>query len=280
MIIKPLPLTNEGPTSVWQDEEANHRFLLQARSVSLLSAHHMKKLRRLSLSFVSSISSSGTAEPARTRSSPVVPMTFHSSTASTSALTTLVDSSSYESSTGVKSDQLYPTGSPPLLLPSRVRDRPAPALPPRNRRSENLSNQRPGIGLGASASEILESLVENVQKSTTATQQSLRQQFHAMNMNMNASMSALTTLPEALAAKSNALGRMLDDAVQATQRVASLDDATFRIVLQCSQENYVVALAVDEAMIRADWACIHKTVFPKVSVDTLFSSQYHSHLVH
>ncbi|GJJ71620.1 TBC1 domain family member 8/9 [Entomortierella parvispora] len=262
MIIKPLPLTDDGPTAaVWQDEEANHRFLLQARSVSLLSAHHMKKLRRLSLSFVSGI---GSSEPARSRSSPTVqPSTL---------LPTVDETLSSKPSAD-------PAASPPPLPPRRQHSASvstsssssSPEVPPRNRRSLSSSGHRPGLSLSSSASDILESLVENVQKGTSSTQRTLRQQFPSMNMNMNmnvnmsSSLSALTTLPETLAAKSNALGKMLDDAVQATQRVTSMEDAMFRIVLQCSQEKYVVAMAVDETTIRADWACIHKTVFPKVT---------------
>ncbi|KAF9321793.1 TBC1 domain member 9, partial [Linnemannia elongata] len=63
---------------------------------------------------------------------------------------------------------------------------------------------------------------------------------------------------------STALGKILDSAILESNKV-SMEDATFRIVLQCSQENHVVAIAVDEATIRADWDCIHKTVFPKIS---------------
>ncbi|KAG0055411.1 TBC1 domain member 9 [Gryganskiella cystojenkinii] len=258
MIIKPIPLTEEEPTAVWQDEEANHRFLLQARSVSLLSSHHMKKLRRLSLSFVSGIGNS--ADSARPRSSPAVPS---SSLASPTSLSTLSESHDQESAATTTETTVPPP------LPPRDRDPTSPALPPRNRRSISSSGHRPGISLSSSASDIFGSLVENVQKSTSSTQRSLQQQFSGMNMNKTMSSlnlgSALTTLPETIAAKSNAFGKILDEAVQASQRVTTIEDAMFRIVLQCSHERYVVALAVDEATIRADWACIHKTVFPKVS---------------
>ncbi|KAF9905708.1 TBC1 domain member 8B [Linnemannia zychae] len=63
---------------------------------------------------------------------------------------------------------------------------------------------------------------------------------------------------------STALGKILDNAIQESNKV-SMEDATFRIVLQCSHDNYVVAIAVDEVTIRANWDCIHKTVFPKIS---------------
>lgn len=63
------------------------------------------------------------------------------------------------------------------------------------------------------------------------------------------------------------LGKVLESVrteMKNSEQNITVEDASFRIVLQCSLENYVVAIAVDEATIRADWDCIHKTVFPKV----------------
>ncbi|KAF9359826.1 hypothetical protein BGX34_008117 [Mortierella sp. NVP85] len=87
-------------------------------------------------------------------------------------------------------------------------------------------------------------------------------------------------LPSTLTAKAKAmesttsatLGKVLESVrteMKNSEQNITVEDASFRIVLQCSLENYVVAIAVDEATIRADWDCIHKTVFPKVSEQEL-----------
>ncbi|KAG0201608.1 TBC1 domain member 9 [Mortierella sp. GBA30] len=134
------------------------------------------------------------------------------------------------------------------------------------RRFSSAGQNKPALKLSSAASDIFGNIVDSVQKGTASTQRTIRQQLPPLNISMLSPTSATFSLPASISAKvqSNVLGKMLDSAIQENQKV-SVDDATFRIVLQCSLENYVVSVAVDESSIRADWDCIHKTVFPKIS---------------
>ncbi|KAF9989766.1 TBC1 domain member 9 [Mortierella antarctica] len=268
MIIKPTPLATTDQTVVWQDEEANHRFLLQARSVPLLSTQQVKRLRRLSLNLVSSIgtSNSSAGDPAKSSAS------LASATSPTPNSTTRLSSVQEQTLSGEEPQQ--PTKSkhrhsastssslfsffPRAVSFSEASDTQSPPTPPTRRFS---TGHKPGLSL-SSAGDIFGNIVDSVQKGTASTQRTLRQ-LPPLNM---PSLSPAFSLPSSITAKvqSNVLGKMLDSAIQESQKV-SVEDATFRIVLQCSLENYVVAVATDEAGIRADWDCIHKTVFPKVS---------------
>ncbi|KAF9942402.1 TBC1 domain member 9 [Mortierella alpina] len=268
MIIKPTPLATTDQTVVWQDEEANHRFLLQARSVPLLSTQQVKRLRRLSLNLVSSIgtSNSNAGDPAKSSAS------LASATSPTPNSTTRLSSVQEQTLSGEEPHQ--PTKSkhrhsastssslfsffPRAVSFSEASDTQSPPTPPTRRFS---TGHKPGLSL-SSAGDIFGNIVDSVQKGTASTQRTLRQ-LPPLNM---PSLSPAFSLPSSITAKvqSNVLGKMLDSAIQESQKV-SVEDATFRIVLQCSLENYVVAVATDEAGIRADWDCIHKTVFPKVS---------------
>ncbi|ORY94330.1 rab-GTPase-TBC domain-domain-containing protein [Lobosporangium transversale] len=124
---------------------------------------------------------------------------------------------------------------------------------------------RASMSLNSAGDFLFNSLVENVQKGTSATQKSLRQ-LPSLNRSVSSSLGSTFSL-SSIATKiptSNALEKMIHSVRQEEQNV-SMEDATHRIVLQCSHENYVVALALDESAIRADWDCIHKTVFPKIT---------------
>lgn len=111
------------------------------------------------------------------------------------------------------------------------------------------------------------STLDSVQKST---RDKVQQQMSSLNFT---SLTSSLSLPS-VKLKSNPLGRILDTAALESNKV-SIQDAGFRIVLQCSSENYVVAVGESEQQIRADWACIHKTVFPKVKNQTKSKNRNH-----
>ncbi|KAG0282082.1 TBC1 domain member 8B [Linnemannia gamsii] len=117
----------------------------------------------------------------------------------------------------------------------------------------------------SSASDLFGNLVDSVQKGTASTQRTIRQ-LPSLNMSMSSLGSSLSlpSISAKVVPSSTALGKMLDSAILESNKV-SMEDATYRILLQCSHGNHVVAIAVDEATIRANWDCIHKTVFPKIS---------------
>ncbi|KAF8979882.1 TBC1 domain member 8B [Entomortierella lignicola] len=252
MIIKPIPCASTDQSVVWQDEEANHRFILQTRSVPLLSTQQIKKLRRLSLSLVNSIStaSDSTVAPSPTLSSlsedPQPLNNVEVSSAPKPPLT--FNPSSFR--------KLFPRTPSQSALPSQA---PAPITSSNGRRPS--FGHRSGISLG-SAGDFFGNVIDTVQKGTASTQQSIRQ-LPSLNM---ASIGSALSLPSITTKipSTNALGKMLDS-VRLENEQISVEEATFRIVLQCSHENYVVAVAVQDAVIRADWDCIHKTVFQKVS---------------
>ncbi|KAG0331811.1 TBC1 domain member 9 [Podila humilis] len=398
MIIKPVPCASTDPTVVWQDEEANHRFLLQSRSVPLLSTHQIKKLRRLSLSLVNGIN--GGSDVSRTLSSSSATLTSslasvreNAAAGTPDTLSAQVSSSSSESTPTPTPASIHEESEPvevePPLSPSSIfsfgtrrsttrspstssitslfnvasRRRssfsfssPAPTLnqpQPQQQRPPGMQNspietppqghgqlhspptptpttppsqpsqQKAGLSSLGAAGGMFDSLVDSFQKQTKNTLDSMQKQTmstfdsvqkqtmmtldsvqkqtmntldsvqkQTMNtldnvqkqtMNTldnvqkqtrdkvqqqmsNLSFSSLSSsLPSQIKMKkSNTLGRILDTAALESNKV-SIQDASFRIVLQCSLENYVVAVGENEAQIRADWACIHKTVFPKVS---------------
>ncbi|KAF8942311.1 TBC1 domain member 8B [Haplosporangium gracile] len=274
MIIKPIPTSETDQTVVWQDEEANHRFILQARSVPLISTHQIKKLRRLSLSLVTSMGSSNSNNDS---SRPSL-----GSTLSSTALPSLQEHAQADDNEPVLPE-------PPKPLTSGITS-PFSKFFPRTTSFSSSSvasltsttstttesspattraERRPSIGHRASASfssasDLFGNLVDSVQKGSASTQRTIRQ-LPSLNMSMS-SLGSTLSLPS-ISAKvpaSTALGKILDSAIMESNKI-SMEDATFRIVLQCSHENHVVAIAVDEATIRADWDCIHKTVFPKIS---------------
>ncbi|CAO3563194.1 unnamed protein product [Mortierella alpina] len=267
MIIKPTPLATTDQTVVWQDEEANHRFLLQARSVPLLSTQQIKRLRRLSLNLVSSMgtsNSTNTSDPAKSSVSPT--STTSPSPSSTRLSSVQEQAPSEEEPQPTKSKHRHSASTSSSLFSffpraasfSEATDTQSAPAPPTRRFS---TGHKPGLSL-SSAGDIFGNIVDSVQKGTASTQRTIRQ-LPPLNI---PSLSPAFSLPSSITSKvqSNVLGKMLDSAIQESQKV-SVEDATFRIVLQCSLENYVVAVATDEASIRADWDCIHKTVFPKVS---------------
>ncbi|KAG0221110.1 TBC1 domain member 8B [Mortierella sp. GBA43] len=291
MIIKPIPSATTDQTVVWQDEEANHRFILQTRDVPLLSTHQIKKLRRLSLSLVNGIgnttaNSNDTPKPASPGLGPLSP-----------GLPTLSENSHPEEDEESQQSQRrdwdrgqerrreeasnssgpFSASSFKKFFPRSASQSSLPALPPQpqpeprsktSRRGSSFGH-RTGISLG-SAGDLFGNLVDSVQKSTATTQRTLRQ---LPTLNMSAiSLGSNFTLPSALSAvpstTSATIGKVLENVrleMKNSEQNITVEDATFRIVLQCSNENYVVAIALDEATIRADWDCIHKTVFPKVS---------------
>lgn len=266
MIIKPTPLATTDQTVVWQDEEANHRFLLQARSVPLLSTQQIKRLRRLSLNLVSSIGTSNSTNASDLAKSSASPALATSPVPNSTRLPSVQEQTpSEEPQRPTKSNHRQSASTSSSLFSffpraasySEASDAQSPPSPPTRRFS---TGHKPGLSL-SSAGDIFGNIVDSVQKGTASTQRTIRQ-LPPLNM---PSLSPAFSLPSSITAKvhSNVLGKMLDSAIQESQKV-SVEDATFRIVLQCSLENYVVAVATDEASIRADWDCIHKTVFPKV----------------
>ncbi|KAF9276485.1 TBC1 domain member 9 [Mortierella alpina] len=267
MIIKPTPLATTDQTVVWQDEEANHRFLLQARSVPLLSTQQIKRLRRLSLNLVSSIGTSNSTNASDLAKSSASPASATSPVPNSTRLSSVQEQTpSEEPQRRPKSNHRQSASTSSSLFSffpraasySEASEAQSPPAPPTRRFS---TGHKSGLSL-SSAGDIFGNIVDSVQKGTASTQRTIRQ-LPPLNM---PSLSPAFSLPSSITAKvhSNVLGKMLDSAIQESQKV-SVEDATFRIVLQCSLENYVVAVATDEASIRADWDCIHKTVFPKVS---------------
>ncbi|KAF9111511.1 TBC1 domain member 9 [Mortierella sp. AM989] len=255
MIIKPIPCASTDQTVVWQDEEANHRFILQTRSVPLLSTHQIKKLRRLSLSLVNSISTANNADVAKLyppAPSPSLP-----------SLSEHVQPDENEEELP-RSPQTSLTFSPSSFRKLFPRTPSQSALPPQPPPPSNpaSSGRRPsfghrsGLSLG-SAGDFFGNIVDTVQKGTASTQQTIRQ-LPTLNMSSIGSTIA-TKIPS-----SNTLGKIIDS-VRLENEQISVEEATFRIVLQCSRENYVVSVASQERTIRADWDCIHKTVFQKVT---------------
>ncbi|KAG0016297.1 hypothetical protein BGZ82_001135, partial [Podila clonocystis] len=354
MIIKPVPCATTDPSIVWQDEEANHRFLLQSRSVPLLSTHQIKKLRRLSLSLVNGIN--GGSDVSRSLSSSSINLTSSLSSVredtpqphpdtpegsdattpsiheepqdleserplspsifsfgarrsvrspSTSSITSLFNAASRR-----KSSFSFSSPAPPQ---PQLQTQTQPVQQPPQEKKQ--SQHRAGLSLSAAYGDMFDSIVDSVQKQTKSTldsvqkqtmhtldsvqkqtkstldsvqkqtmntldsvqkqtmstldsvQKSTRDKVQQQMSSLNFSSLTSLSLPGGMGAKlmsSNPLGRILDTAALESNKV-SIQDAGFRIVLQCSLENYVVAVGESEAQIRADWACIHKTVFPKVS---------------
>ncbi|KAF9327027.1 TBC1 domain member 9 [Podila minutissima] len=337
MIIKPVPCATTDPSIVWQDEEANHRFLLQSRSVPLLSTHQIKKLRRLSLSLVNGIN--GGSDVSRSLSSSSINLTSslssvredtpqsHKNTPegsdaitpsiheepqdlesepplspsifslgarrsvrspSTSSITSLFNAASRR-----KSSFSFSNSAPaqPQPEPQQQTQTQPVQQPPQEKKQ---SQHRASLSFSAAYGDMFDSIVDSVQKQTKSTldsvqkqtmntldsvqkqtmntldsvQKSTRDKVQQQMSSLNfSSLTSSLSLPGGVGAKlksSNALGRILDTAALESNKV-SIQDAGFRIVLQCTLESYVVAVGESEAQIRADWACIHKTVFPKVS---------------
>ncbi|KAF8933070.1 rab-GTPase-TBC domain-containing protein [Dissophora ornata] len=265
MIIKPIPCAGTDQSVVWQDEEANHRFILQTRSVPLISTQQIKKLRRLSLSLVNSMGATGTNDSSRP-SSPALPspglppLSEHIQPDDEPQQQELHQQKQQQQRLPPPSRIPSTLSSPSFLkfFPrsvshSAVGPSTPRTLPPTlHDRRASFSNKT-GISL-SSAGDIFGNFVGSVQKGTASTQKTIRQLPTSLNM------SALGSTA------SNTLGKMLDSVgVRLEDENVSMEDATFRIILQCTLENYVVAVSVDEATIRADWDCIHKTVFPKIS---------------
>ncbi|KAF9134086.1 TBC1 domain member 8B [Mortierella sp. 14UC] len=274
MIIKPIPTSATDQTVVWQDEEANHRFILQARSVPLISTHQIKKLRRLSLNLVTSIGSNNTNNTSHDNSNSGARPSLASTLSSLQEHGQAVDNEPVVSepskppSSSVTSpfSKFFPRSRTPSFSSATSPTAPAPAPPTATttkaeRRASSGHRASPSFG---SASDLFGNLVDSVQKGTASTQRTIRQ-LPSLNMSMS-SLGTSLSLPSITAKvpASTALGKILDNAIQESNKV-SMEDATFRIVLQCSHGNHVVAIAVDEAAIRADWDCIHKTVFSKIS---------------
>ncbi|KAG0308239.1 TBC1 domain member 8B [Dissophora globulifera] len=279
MIIKPIPCASTDQTLIWQDEEANHRFILQARSVSLLSTHQIKKLGRLSLTLVNSV-----ASPASDPAQPPSKILSNSRRTSLTSPIKLDKEQQHQPQQDQHHQQLLQEQQPaevaevqdPLSAsnpPSFLRFFPrstshsvaSPSSPPS---APAVPERRASFGHKAalslsSAGDLFGNIVGSVQKGTTSTQKTLRQLPSSLKMSAIGSTFSLPSL--AASASNSTLGKMLDSVVRVDHYDVSLADATYRIVLQCSLENYVVAIAVDEAAIRADWDCIHKTVFPRVS---------------
>ncbi|KAF8935455.1 TBC1 domain member 9 [Haplosporangium bisporale] len=337
MIIKPVPCATTDPSIVWQDEEANHRFLLQSRSVPLLSTHQIKKLRRLSLSLVNGIN--GGSDVSRSLSSSSINLTSSlssvredalppSDTSETSEATPAIYeepedieserplspsifsfaarrsarspstssiTSLFNAASGRKSSFSFSSPSPPQ---QPQQPQPQTQQPVREKKQ---SQHRASLSLSAAYGDMFDSIVDSVQKQTKTTldsvqkqtmntldsvqkqtkstldsvqkqtmstldsvQKSTRDKVQQQMSSLNfTSLTSSLSLPS-VKLKSNALGRILDTAALESNKV-SIQDAGFRIVLQCSSENYVVAVGESEQQIRADWACIHKTVFPKIS---------------
>ncbi|KAG0346626.1 TBC1 domain member 9 [Podila minutissima] len=350
MIIKPVPCATTDPSIVWQDEEANHRFLLQSRSVPLLSTHQIKKLRRLSLSLVNGIN--GGSDVSRSLSSSSINLTSslssvreatpqpHQNTTegsdaiapsiheepqdlesepplspsifsfgarrsvrspSTSSITSLFNAASRRKSSFSFSNPAPPQPQPQQQPQQQTQTQPVQQPPQEKKQSQH----RAGLSFSAAYGDMFDSIVDSVQKQTKSTldsvqkqtmntldsvqkqtmntldsvqkqtmstldsvQKSTRDKVQQQMSSLNfSSLTSSLSLPGGVGAKlksSNALGRILDTAALESNKV-SIQDAGFRIVLQCTLENYVVAVGESEAQIRADWACIHKTVFPKVS---------------
>ncbi|KAK3847976.1 MAG: hypothetical protein J3R72DRAFT_88808 [Linnemannia gamsii] len=279
MIIKPIPTSVTDQTVVWQDEEANHRFILQARSVPLISTHQIKKLRRLSLNLVTSIGSNNNSNDNNNSNSNSARPSL-GSTPSSMALPSLQEHGRADDNEPESSETSKPPPSsvsspfskffPRTRVPS-FSSSPSPTAPvpttTTTRAERRASTGHRASPSFTSASDLFGNLVDSVQKGTASTQRTIRQ-LPSLNMSMSSLGSSLS-LPSITSKvpASTALGKILDSAIQESNKV-SMEDATFRIVLQCSQGNHVVAIAVDEAAIRADWDCIHKTVFPKVNTMT------------
>ncbi|KAF9582262.1 TBC1 domain member 9 [Lunasporangiospora selenospora] len=320
MIIKPIPCASTDQAVAWQDEEANHRFLLQTRSASLLPTHQIKRLRRLSLSLVHNISatanssnnnnnnnnsnnnnnvnsnsnSNGSNNPSSDHSrSRSFSTSLSSPHLSESRNRTLYDRPLME-----EPDEDEESTDPPVATPittsasaffssftssSRLSRR-SPSLsqtsspstesgPTRRESRRGSSNHRAGFSF-SSAGDLFENLVESVQRtttgatttttSTTTTPTTSRQSRQLPSLNMSSISSSFTLSNLSVKLPSNAIGRLVDTARQESQKIP-IEEAGYRIVLQCSRENYVVAVAVEESQIRADWDCIHKTIFPKIS---------------
>ncbi|KAF9955617.1 hypothetical protein BGZ65_003277, partial [Modicella reniformis] len=307
MIIKPIPSATTDQAVVWQDEEANHRFILQTRSVPLLSSHQIKKLRRLSLSLVSSIgntanSTDSSAKPSSPGPlSPTLPTLSEDHQSEDEEPEQPLSPSELERQLDQKKQKEDRNHSPGpqlsfnptsfrKLFPRTASQSSIPAAPPQPQQQPpqsktSGSERRPSFGhktgfsLG-SAGDLFGNIVDSVQKSTATTQRNMLRQLPSLNLS-SISLGSTFTLPSTLTAAkakvvpsttSAALGKMLESVRQEmknSEENISVADATFRIVLQCSLESYVVAIAVDEATIRADWDCIHKTVFPKISEQEL-----------
>lgn len=293
MIIKPIPSATTDQAVVWQDEEANHRFTLQTRSVSLLSTHQIKKLRRLSLSLVNGIGNSASSNDAPVPLSPG-PLSPSLPTLSEDPRPDDEDSEQeqeQERERGRRKEQkderrqssglsfnpasfkkLFPRAASQSSLPlTPPQPQPEPRSKAPGRRSS--SGHRTGLSLG-SAGDLFGNIVDSVQKTTANTQRNMLRQLPSLNMS-SISLGSNFTLPSTLTAKAKAMesttsatiGKVLESVrteMKNSEQNITVEDATYRIVLQCSLENYVVAIALDEATIRADWDCIHKTVFPKV----------------
>lgn len=283
MIIKPIPTSATDQTVIWQDEEANHRFILQARSVPLISTHQIKKLRRLSLNLVTSIGSSNNNSITNdtTSSRPTLGSTLSSAALPSLQEHELADDNepaptelpkqSFTSGISSPFSKFFPrraslSSSSSVTSPTSTTSTettPSPTMTRAERRASSGHRASPSF---SSASDLFGNLVDSVQKGTASTQRTIRQ-LPSLNMSMSSLGSSLS-LPS-ISAKampsSTALGKILDSAILESNKV-SMEDATYRILLQCSHGNHVVAIAVDEATIRDNWDCIHKTVFPKVSM--------------
>ncbi|KAG0365256.1 rab-GTPase-TBC domain-containing protein [Gamsiella multidivaricata] len=266
MIIKPIPCANTDQSVIWQDEEANHRFLLQTRSVPLLSTQQIKKLRRLSLSLVSNIGTTSMNDSIRPPSPS--PASLSPSLPPLNEHIRLDDHQQGSSGPQPHNPLSFKSSSSFRRLLSRTMSQPTvPPTPP----TEALPapERRASFGHHAarslsSAGDIFGNIVGNVQKEMSASTQRTMRQLPSLNMS---TLGSTFSLPSSITTKipsNNTLGKMLESARLENENV-SVEDATFRVVLQCSLENYVIAVAVDEATIRADWDCIHKTVFSKVS---------------
>ncbi|KAG0005921.1 TBC1 domain member 9 [Entomortierella chlamydospora] len=262
MIIKPIPCASTDQSVVWQDEEANHRFILQTRSVPLLSTQQIKKLRRLSLSLVNSISTAGVSDANKLSSpapSPSLPSLSENVQSSDNEEQLHSPKSQQTSLTFNPSSfrKLFPRTPSQSALPPQP---PPPPSAPSNGRRPSFGH-RQGISLG-SAGDFFGNIVDTVQKGTASTQQTIRQ-LPSLNMSSIGSTLSLPSIATRIPS-SNTLGKILDSVRLESEQI-SIEEATFRIVLQCSLENYVVAIALQDTAIRADWDCIHKTVFQKVS---------------
>ncbi|KAF9438208.1 TBC1 domain member 9B [Entomortierella beljakovae] len=132
---------------------------------------------------------------------------------------------------------------------------------PAPNRRHSSSGHKASISL-SSAGDFFGNIVDTVQKGTASTQQTIRQ-LPSINMSSLGSTLSLPSIANKIQT-SNTLGKLLES-VRVEDEHVSVEEATFRIVLQCSQNSYVVAVALQDTAIRADWECIHKTVFQKIS---------------
>ncbi|KAI1319703.1 TBC1 domain member 8B [Mortierella claussenii] len=327
MLIKPISCASTDQTVVWQDEEANHRFILQARSVPLLSTHQIKKLRRLSLGLVSNSmgmnAASGVSEQAARPASParlpssnfLAPLSEHDQTEEKeeganedkeqgqqqhqqqqqqgcASRSQQASSSTFNPSSFRK---LFPRTASQSSLPPELPPRPpitassttstitalgdTPKTMPATATTAT-SGRRPSFGHRAnlslsSAGDMFNNLMGSVQKSSNTSTSSATsaaatttattaKKLSTLSIQTLGSTFSLPTLSSKRIPTPGALEKMLES-VRLEEQNVSVEDATYRIVLQCSLENYVVALALDATTIRTDWDCIHKTVFPKIS---------------